>query len=431
LRPELLESRLALATLAIGDASGLEGSPPHRTLSFPVSLSAPSNVPVSVRYTTVNGTATAPKDYSSASGTLVFAPGETERLIDVRINGDFQMEKDEVFAVRLSKPSGAKIVDPQATGTIVNDDPHYLVDDFADGNDSGWTQIDFTGQGTFDASSRAYRLRTAGELPPDDPSVGTMAATFEPARNDQMFGNGIIRGTVRANSQGTTAGYLLRANTNPNEDHDYGFFGSSSFGTFYIERFDLNAGGQTIIAMADPSRHPFVAGVDYRIEAGVWGEWIWMKGWRVGTPRPLLPQLVVRDSTFGPEDGTQLNVIAFFDPAAVTEPVRVDATFDDITFTPLPAVLGHHSAAAHDSFWIGDSAADSGRLREEWLRRDSGASGERNLADDIGQRLWHEHDEDGLIERTLSANKRRRQGGDADRFSVVDVLFSELLTSRP
>jgi hypothetical protein len=320
---------------------------------------------VSVRYATADGTAAAPGDYRATAGTLVFAPGETRKTIDVRVRGDLRPEADETFVVRLSHPTGATVAEGRATGTILDDDPHYLVDDFADGDDAGWTRIDFTGAAAFDAGSGAYRLRTAGPLPPDDPSVGTMAATWDGSADDAAFGHGVVGGTVRANTAGTTAGFYLRGNTTPSEDHDYGFYGSSSFGTFYIERFDITAGGQTILAMADPARHPFVAGVDYRIEGGVWGEWVWLRAWAVGQPRPVLPQLVVRDGTFGPEDGLLLGAIAFFDPAAVGGPVQVDATFDDITFRPLPGPFASGSSAEPGSLaahpdWLPSTAGGAG-----------------------------------------------------------------------
>jgi hypothetical protein len=41
-----------------------------------VRLDGPSPVPVTVRYSTRNGTAVAGSDYEAASGTVTFAPGE-------------------------------------------------------------------------------------------------------------------------------------------------------------------------------------------------------------------------------------------------------------------------------------------------------------------------------------------------------------------
>jgi hypothetical protein len=261
-----------------------------------------------------------------------------------------------------------------------------------------------------------------------------MAATWEGARDNPAFGHGIVHGTIRANTEGTTAGYLLRANTNPNEDHDYGFFGSSSFGTFYIERFDIQAGGQTIIAMADPAKHPFVAGEDYRIEAGVWGEHIWMRAWKVGEPRPASPTLTVRDDTFGPEDGTLLNVIAFFDPAAVTGPVQVDATFDDITFTQLPAPHGKHF------HWLSTFAADWSSLAGP---RKGNESPRRVLADQSQQSCTHhlsalleefrhvsgiQREVDGVSKDALTLGIHGVPGGGGGSVAVVDQVFADELS---
>src|SRR5580765_849989 len=126
----------------------------------------------------------------------------------------------------------------------------FLLDDFNDGDAVGWDQTDFTGIGIFDASSGEYVLRTAGPLAVTDPSAGTVESHWE--RSHQPgYSNGTIGGTVRANTYGTTAGFLMRDNDDPMSD--YGFYGSTSFGTFYIERFQINANPpQTIIAMADP-----------------------------------------------------------------------------------------------------------------------------------------------------------------------------------
>jgi hypothetical protein len=440
---ERLEDRLVLtpvtpAVISISDAATTEGDFGQRFAVFTVSLSG-HNRTTTVDYATADGTATlADHDYRATGGTLTFRPGQHTKTIRVPVVGDHRLEADETFVVNLTGASGGSrggisIRDAQGLGTIRNDDRGIFVDDFADGDDAGWTHIDFTGIATFDASSGAYRLRTSDALPPDDPSVGTMAATWEGSRDNPAFGHGIVHGTIRANTEGTTAGYLLRANTNPNEDHDYGFFGSSSFGTFYVERFDIQAGGQTIIAMADAAKHPFVAGEDYRIEAGVWGEHIWMRAWKVDDPRPLLPTLVVRDDTFGPEDGTLLNVIAFFDPAAVTGPVQVDATFDDITFTPLPWRDGKHS------HWVNAFADEWSRLADSRSSGDSKVTLPRNQATQnhshqLGTLLRaHDHvlgrqREDGDISedaQTLAVHDLPGDGGDS--LAVVDQVFSDEL----
>ncbi len=72
---------------------------------------------------TADGTATtAGTDYASAAGTLTFSPGVTTQPVTVNVNGDGTDEPDETFFVNLSSPSNATIGDPQAQGTIQNDD---------------------------------------------------------------------------------------------------------------------------------------------------------------------------------------------------------------------------------------------------------------------------------------------------------------------
>lgn len=74
-------------------------------------------------YTTVDETAVAGEDYEAASGTLTFAPGETEKTIEVAVHDDTEIEADETFLVELSNPSNnAWIESGRATGLIENDD---------------------------------------------------------------------------------------------------------------------------------------------------------------------------------------------------------------------------------------------------------------------------------------------------------------------
>ncbi|HND54650.1 MAG TPA: Calx-beta domain-containing protein, partial [Pirellulaceae bacterium] len=87
-----------------------------------VRLSAPSGMPVTVDYATSNGTATAGVDYSSASGKLTFAVGETVKTITLTIIGDTTKEADETFWVMLMRPTNAGLFDDTGLVTIANDD---------------------------------------------------------------------------------------------------------------------------------------------------------------------------------------------------------------------------------------------------------------------------------------------------------------------
>ena len=57
---------------------------------------------VSVDYTALDGTATAPGDYAATHGTLVFADGETEKSFSVPVTWDGLSEGDETLSLELS-----------------------------------------------------------------------------------------------------------------------------------------------------------------------------------------------------------------------------------------------------------------------------------------------------------------------------------------
>jgi aryl-phospho-beta-D-glucosidase BglC (GH1 family) len=91
---------------------------PQNRLVFTVALAEPSTAPVTVRYATADGTATAGSDYVATSGTLTFAPGETVKTVAVTVIGDTVAEGNETVFLDLTGPDGTV----RATGTITNDD---------------------------------------------------------------------------------------------------------------------------------------------------------------------------------------------------------------------------------------------------------------------------------------------------------------------
>jgi len=84
-----------------------------------VTLSNDSDDPVTVRFATADGSATAGADYQAASGTLTFQPGETSQVITLAINPDTYAEGIESFNVVLSTPTSATLAKDQATVTIM------------------------------------------------------------------------------------------------------------------------------------------------------------------------------------------------------------------------------------------------------------------------------------------------------------------------
>lgn len=71
-----------------------------------ISLSAPASAACTVAYTTADGTATQPGDYTTTAGTLAFAAGESVKYISVPVADDSTLESTETLTVTLSSPSG-------------------------------------------------------------------------------------------------------------------------------------------------------------------------------------------------------------------------------------------------------------------------------------------------------------------------------------
>jgi hypothetical protein len=109
-------------SISITDVARKEGRSGTTLFVFTVTLSAPSVSQVTVRYTTADGTAKAGEDYTAASGTLTFAPGETMKTVTIKVKGDRAKEADETFSLILSGATNASILDGTGLGTILNDD---------------------------------------------------------------------------------------------------------------------------------------------------------------------------------------------------------------------------------------------------------------------------------------------------------------------
>lgn len=109
--------------LSINNVSQNEGNTGTTPFTFTVSLAGQSSQPVTVSYSTADGTATAPSDYASVQqGSLTFDPGQTSKQVTVLVAGDFNNEGNENFVVNLSDPINASIGTGQGVGTILNDD---------------------------------------------------------------------------------------------------------------------------------------------------------------------------------------------------------------------------------------------------------------------------------------------------------------------
>jgi hypothetical protein len=131
--------------LSIGDVAVVEGDGGTVNAVFTVSLSSASTSTVTVNFATANGTATAGSDYTAASNTLTFTPGDTSETVTIVVSGDTVVEGNETFNVNLSNPTNATIGDGQGLGTIRNDDGALSITDVSvSEGDSGTVNAVFT-----------------------------------------------------------------------------------------------------------------------------------------------------------------------------------------------------------------------------------------------------------------------------------------------
>lgn len=108
--------------VSIAGTRAWEGNSGTTPMSFTVTLSRASTLPVTVHWATGDGTATAGSDYQASSGDVTFDPGQTSATVTVPIVGDSTKEGGERFAVRLSRPTNASLGTARAWGRILDDD---------------------------------------------------------------------------------------------------------------------------------------------------------------------------------------------------------------------------------------------------------------------------------------------------------------------
>ncbi len=88
-----------------------------------VTLSNVSQLPFTVDYDIVEGTAMDGEDYSNVAGTLNFAAGEQVKVIEIPIIDDDEVEENESFTVLLSNPSEFDLGNPSSSViTILDND---------------------------------------------------------------------------------------------------------------------------------------------------------------------------------------------------------------------------------------------------------------------------------------------------------------------
>lgn len=111
--------------ISVADTTIIEGNSRTTQVALTLKLSSKALKPITVKYNTVDGTATLnDNDYIKTLGTVTFKKGETTKTIFLKINGDNHIESDEYFNIQFTNQSTtlASIDVPFARITIQNDD---------------------------------------------------------------------------------------------------------------------------------------------------------------------------------------------------------------------------------------------------------------------------------------------------------------------
>jgi large repetitive protein len=206
--------------------SSAEGNAGTTEFTFTVTLSAASDVSITVDFATADDTAaTADNDYVAASGSLTFAPGELSKTVTVLVNGDLVVEYDEYFVVNLSNATNAQLSNSQVWGTILTDDNPLV--SISDSSGSVWqpypgetTYISFTVTLSAPSSETVtvdyYTIDGSATANYDYvPSSGTLS--FAPGETSQTFSVEVLGGyssgydkTFYVSLSGTSSNALIQ-----------------------------------------------------------------------------------------------------------------------------------------------------------------------------------------------------------------------------
>lgn len=111
-------------TVSVLPAQAEEGTAgAGQAMPFAVKLSRASGKTVTLRYATRDDSAKAGIDYTATEGELSFAPGETEKIVQVPLLGNDCADLERRLSLTLSEPREAVLQAAAAAGVIVDDDP--------------------------------------------------------------------------------------------------------------------------------------------------------------------------------------------------------------------------------------------------------------------------------------------------------------------
>jgi fibronectin type 3 domain-containing protein len=241
-------------------------------VNLKVTRSGDPSLPVTVKYATSDGTATAGGDYASSTSTLVFAPAETSKTVTINVKDDDLLEGPETFNVTLSGAigTGTVIGSPGVAVVTLNDNqgrltPSNLSAAVLSGSQVGLSWTDHSGNETkFEIERRVLGGTFA--------KIGETAADETAYTDTGLAANSSYTYRVRALNASGTSGYsndasvttlppapqapsnLTAAAQDAGKVHLAWTDNSLDESGFVLERKDGSSGFALVAALAENSR---------------------------------------------------------------------------------------------------------------------------------------------------------------------------------
>ena len=193
------------AYVTVDDTAVTASTTSTGTMNFPVRLLSPSTFPVTVDYSTGDGSATAGAgNYSPTAGTLTFAPGTTLETVPVTIGSELSTATTKYFALNLANASaGASVIRSSGYGTIGGPTAGYTQLAVGDvgvvRGHTGTSALAFTVTLTPAATSTVtvhYATSDSSATAPGDYTATSGTLTFTPGETSQTASVSVVGNTT-------------------------------------------------------------------------------------------------------------------------------------------------------------------------------------------------------------------------------------------
>lgn len=176
-------------------ASISEGNSSSKTVIYTIVRSGDLSGSATVDYQVIgsNGGDAADTIGGLPTGSLTFAPGQSERTVSFVLRGDTRVEADEAFTLTLSNPSAGILIKPSDSTLVTNDDTNFSISAPAAQNEGATGEVT---EFTFTVTRSGVTTGTGSVQWRLDPATGINATDFQGNQDDLGNNAGLPSGTV-------------------------------------------------------------------------------------------------------------------------------------------------------------------------------------------------------------------------------------------